>query len=85
MLGAETLTYPFLGSDEQKGDTLDLVVARPRFIVNLTGGPIIDEEAIRESLQFGTAALSDNPSISGEYSVTISGEHIQVSYPGLEK
>lgn len=31
ILGVETLTYPFLGSDTQKGSTLDMMVARPRF------------------------------------------------------
>lgn len=51
VLAAETLTYPFAGSDKQYGDILEAVVARPRFIVNFSGGPILDEGALHDAIR----------------------------------
>lgn len=35
ILGVQTLSYPFLGSDTQKGTRLDVVVAEPISIMHL--------------------------------------------------
>ena len=82
ILGVETLTYPFLGSDTQKGSTLDMMVARPRFPFKILKWPILDIDALRESIRFVPTTIEENKKNQKAFTLVVSGEHIELSSSG---
>lgn len=84
ILSTETLTFPFIGMEDQRGSELQIIAARPSFLADPTE-KLIDIEAARQSLFFGTSALLDTPSLSGEYVMNVSGEYIGVTMKNFKK
>ena len=63
ILSTETLTFPFIGMEDQRGSELQIIAARPSFLAD-PWEPLLDMDAIRSSLYFGTQSLVDTPSLS---------------------
>lgn len=85
MLTAQTLTFPFPGSDRQKWNTLEFVVSRPKFFHPNSSLPVLDENAIKASLFYGDKLLVDTPTLSWEYTITVSWEYVSVQANTLKK
>lgn len=76
-LSAQTLTFPFLGIESQKGNVLEFVVSPPRFLSS-PDAQVLDADAVRSSLYYGDELLVGNVALSGEYSVEIDGGYVRV-------
>lgn len=63
ILSTETLTFPFIGMEDQYGSELQIIAARPSFFADASE-KLLDMDAIRDSLYFGTQSLIQTPSLS---------------------
>ncbi len=70
ILTATTLTFPFLGMENQKGNMLEFVVSPPRFFSHQTA-IVLDPDAVRSSLKYGDGPLIGNSTVSGEYTIEV--------------
>lgn len=84
ILSTETLTFPFVGMEDQRGSELQVIASRPSFLAD-PSEKLLDLEAVRQSLFFGTSVLVNTPSLSGEYTLSVSGEYVGVSMKTFKK
>jgi hypothetical protein len=58
LLSSQTLSLPFLGSDMQYGERLELVVSPPSLVLGKIESPLLDPIAIENSLMQDGRILS---------------------------
>jgi len=83
-LTSQTLTLPFAFSEEQYGDTLELVVAPPSFQITKRSDVLFDSAAIRSSLVRDDVSVAPEI-LASEYSVDITNAYIRIEYTKKDK
>jgi uncharacterized protein YfaS (alpha-2-macroglobulin family) len=78
-LTSETLTLPFLGSESQYGDTLDVVVSPPRLFFSGKNDILLDPEAIQDSITLGGAPLP-RAQLQKDFDIIIGSSYIHIKY-----
>ncbi len=84
ILTATTLTFPFLGMENQKGNMLEFVVSPPRLFAHQTA-IVLDPDAVRSSLKYGDGPLIGNSTVSGEYTIEVAWGYVRVSGDAIVK
>lgn len=76
ILTTDTLSLPFVWQERQSGNTLQFVVAKPRFLISSYNRNIIDHDALIGSLTLDGKPF--DPTLSWEGYLTISGEYVSI-------
>jgi uncharacterized protein YfaS (alpha-2-macroglobulin family) len=76
-LATQTLTLPFVWSESQRWNVLELAVSPPTLKKVSTTDMLLDESAIRASLARWADILSQE-TVSGEYSILVTGGYLRL-------
>jgi hypothetical protein len=82
-LSTDTLRYASVGQENQQGNTMRLIVARPTFLSIESPKPVFDTEAVKSALTLDGKKW--DPTISGEGMFLVSGEYVEVQSSRLAK
>ncbi len=67
-LSSQTLTLPFIGSEKQTGERMEIVLSPPSLSLGVSSDAIVDREALMAALVHEEGETTQ-PVLSGEYSV----------------
>lgn len=77
-LNSRTLKLPFIWSESQRGDVLELVFTPPSFLTPTVDTEFIDKEAILSSIE-RDGKLLDRAVVSSEYSIEVQGGYMRLA------
>lgn len=80
-IATENLVFPFISSDRQIGNTIQLPVARPSFFSRVWTGMVFDTDALNSSVKKNGKNL--NLTVSHEANIIVSGEYLSLEVPSL--